>query len=144
MLTRVHQGTQVPATERVSGLGFDRWFYNLKAILRTGTAFLPCPAILNCPTPIPTGSFPYVSSGFIALQGLIQTSARRVLARSQAAINISTTPDVSIMLMATYPHGSGTKTPDYSSVSTYLALSYIAYAFTLSKQMLQVRVVGCG
>ena len=37
-----------------------------------------------------------------------------------------------------YPHGSGTKTPDYSSVSTYLALSYIAYAFTLSKQMLQV------
>ena len=39
-----------------------------------------------------------------------------------------------------YPHGRGTKTPDYSSVSTYLALSYIAYAFTLSKQMLQVGV----
>ena len=41
--------------------------------------------------------------------------------------------------LCSYPHGSGTKTPDYSSVSTYLALSYIAYAFTLSKQMLQVK-----
>ena len=93
MLTRNHQQTQVPATERISGLGFDRWFYNLKAVLRTGVEFLPCPPIFNCPTPINVGSFPYISSGFIALQSLVQTSTRRVLARTQAAINISAVPD---------------------------------------------------
>jgi hypothetical protein len=82
-------------------LGFDRWFYTLKAALRTGVEFLPCPAALNCPTQINVGSFPYISSGFIALQGLIQTSTRRVLARAQAGINISAVPEVSIMLMAT-------------------------------------------
>ena len=101
MLGRNHQQTQVPATERLSGLGFDRWFYTLKAVLRTGVQFLPCPPILNCPTAINIGSFPYISSGFIALQGLIQTSTRRVLARAQTATNISAVPEVSVMLMAT-------------------------------------------
>jgi hypothetical protein len=100
-LTRDHQTTEVPATERISGLGFDRWFYTLKAVLRTGVQFLPCPPILNCPTAINIGSFPYISSGFIALQGLIQTSTRRVLARAQTATNISAVPEVSVLLMAT-------------------------------------------
>jgi hypothetical protein len=101
MLTRNHQQTQVPATERISGLGFDRWFYTLKAVLRTGVEFLPCPREFNCPTRINVGSFPYVSSGFIALQGLVQTSTRRVLARIQTATNISAVPEVNVMLMAT-------------------------------------------
>jgi hypothetical protein len=101
MLTRNHKQTQVPATEKVNGLGFDRWFYTLKAVLRTGVEFLPCPPTVDCPTQINIGSFPYVSSGFIALQGLIQTSTRRVLARIQTATNISAVPPVSVMLMAT-------------------------------------------
>jgi hypothetical protein len=101
MLTRNHKQTQVPATEKVNGLGFDRWFYTLKAVLRTGVEFLPCAATVDCPTQINIGSFPYVSSGFIALQGLIQTSTRRVLARIQTATNISAVPPVSVMLMAT-------------------------------------------
>jgi hypothetical protein len=63
--------------------------------------FLPCPAVFNCPTAINIGSFPYISSGFIALQGLIQTSTRRVLARAQTGANISAVPEVSVFLMAT-------------------------------------------
>ena len=82
MLTRNHQQTQVPATEKVNGLGFDRWcytppltyqvldphvrYYTLKAVLRIGVEFLPCPPTIDCPTQIGIGSFPYVSSGFIA------------------------------------------------------------------------------